>query len=229
MDYAKQLIAYYRVLPNNPLSSNAQCLYSYLLNYNNGLFWIKEFTVTNSIIMGFTSLSRMALDRARNELKTKGYIDYKKGTGNQAGTYSIVCFVTQDDTQSVIQDITQNVTQDDTQYGNINKLNKTKQKNNKEKNNKKKYGEYGNVLLDDEQYQKLLNEFPNDYKDRIQRLDDYVQSKGKKYKDYLATIRTWARKEGYKKPEKEAEYKEIRADELTEEEYIKLVRGGQDV
>ena len=107
MDYAKQLIAYYRVLPNNPLSSNAQCLYSYLLNYNNGLFWIKEFTVTNSIIMGFTSLSRMALDRARNELKTKGYIDYKKGTGNQAGTYSIVCFVTQDDTQTVIQDDTQ--------------------------------------------------------------------------------------------------------------------------
>ena len=60
---------------------------------------------------------------------------------------------------------------------------------------KKYYGEYKNAFFTDEQYEKLLKEFPNDYGERIQRLDDYMQSTGKKYKDCLATIRMWARKE----------------------------------
>ena len=111
MNYIKQVNAFYKFLPNNPLSSNAQCLYSYLLNKNSELGWIKEFSVSNMIVCGFTSLSRQALDRARNELKQKGYIDYKKGCSNQAGTYVIVSFVTQDDTHNSTQSDTQNDTQ----------------------------------------------------------------------------------------------------------------------
>lgn len=241
MNYIKQLNSFFELLIVNPLSANSQCLYFNLLSINNKCNWLKEFTVANSTLMGFTGMNISALQRARNDLIQKGYIKYQKGRSNNAGYYSIVDFEQQSKQQSEQQNEQQNKQQNEQQSeqqndsttnnttNTLNKLNETKQKNNKEKNNKKKYGEYGNVLLDDEQYQKLLNEFPNDYKDRIQRLDDYIQSKGKKYKDYLATIRTWARKEGYKKPEKEAEYKEIRADELTEEEYIKLVRGGQDV
>jgi hypothetical protein len=94
MNYIKQVNAFYKFLPNNPLSSNAQCLYSYLLNKNNELGWIKEFTVSNMIVCGFTNMSRQAVDRARNELKQKGYIDDKKGYANHAGTYVIVSFVT---------------------------------------------------------------------------------------------------------------------------------------
>jgi hypothetical protein len=122
MNYIKQVNAFYKFLPNNPLSSNAQCLYSYLLNKNSELGWIEEFSVSNMIVCGFTSLSRQALDRARNELKQKGYIDYKKGYSNQAGTYVIVSFVTHNDTQSD--------TQSDTQGGHtlstLNKLKETK-------------------------------------------------------------------------------------------------------
>lgn len=131
MNYIKQVNAFYKLLPNNPLSSNAQCLYFYLLNKNNELGWIKEFTVSNMIVCGFTSLSRQALDRARNELKIKGYIDYKKGFSNQAGKYLIVCFDTQNDIQSETQDNTQNKIQDNTQGGHkvctLTKQNKTKQ------------------------------------------------------------------------------------------------------
>ena len=127
MNFLKQIITYYKVLPNNPLSSNAQALYFYLLNKDNELGWIKEFTVANSIVMGYTSLSRQALDRARNELKSKGYIDYKKGTGNQAGKYLIVSFVTQDDTQSVTQSNTQNDIQSGHSLSTLYKQNKTKQ------------------------------------------------------------------------------------------------------
>lgn len=58
-----------------------------------------------------------------------------------------------------------------------------------------KYGEYKNVLLSDEQMGKLKTEFPNDYQERIERLSEYCESSGKTYKNYLATIRSWARKE----------------------------------
>ena len=63
-----------------------------------------------------------------------------------------------------------------------------------------KYGMYKNVLLSDEDYQKLQEEFPHDYSERIDRLSEYIESTGKKYKSHLATIRAWSRKE---KPTKE--------------------------
>lgn len=63
-----------------------------------------------------------------------------------------------------------------------------------------KYGMYKNVLLSDEDYKKLQEEFPHDYSDRIERLSEYIASHGKKYKDHLATIRSWARKDTEKQP-----------------------------
>lgn len=64
-----------------------------------------------------------------------------------------------------------------------------------------KYGEYKNVLLSDDQMEKLKTEFPNDYQERIERLSEYYESAGKTYKNYLATIRSWARK-GKSEPKK---------------------------
>lgn len=58
-----------------------------------------------------------------------------------------------------------------------------------------KYGMYKNVLFTDEEYQKLQEEFPHDYTDRIERLSEYIASTGKKYKNHLATIRSWERKD----------------------------------
>lgn len=58
-----------------------------------------------------------------------------------------------------------------------------------------KYGMYKNVLFTDEEYQKLQEEFPHDYTDRIERLSEYIASTGKKYKNHLATIRSWAKKD----------------------------------
>lgn len=58
-----------------------------------------------------------------------------------------------------------------------------------------KYGEYENVLLTDSDLEKLKEEFPNDWEERIERLSYYMESKGKTYKNHLATIRNWARKD----------------------------------
>ena len=58
-----------------------------------------------------------------------------------------------------------------------------------------KYGLYENVLFTDEEYAKLQDEFPYDYAERIERLSEYMASTGKKYKNFLATIRNWAKKD----------------------------------
>lgn len=65
-------------------------------------------------------------------------------------------------------------------------------------------GEYGNVKMTEEQLAKLKEEFPTTWEKWIKKADNYCQSKGVKYKDYLATIRNWAETE---KPKKEEELK----------------------
>lgn len=60
------------------------------------------------------------------------------------------------------------------------------------------YGEYKNVLLSDAEMEKLKAEFPTDYKDRIERVSEYCASKGVKYKNFLATIRSWDRRDNPK-------------------------------
>jgi hypothetical protein len=57
-----------------------------------------------------------------------------------------------------------------------------------------RYGEYQKVLLTDEELDKLKAEFP-DWQARIERLDSYIAQSGKSYKNHLATIRNWARKD----------------------------------
>ena len=55
------------------------------------------------------------------------------------------------------------------------------------------YGEYKNVLLSDEDIEKLKTEFPDKYLDYIERVSVYMQQHHKSYSDYLATIRGWIR------------------------------------
>ena len=82
----------------------------------------------------------------------------------------------------------------------------------KDKDIRHKYGEYQNVLLSDKDFEKLKAEFPTDYEERIERLSVYMRSTGKPYKDHLATIRNWARRD--KPAEKPAEKKSgIKSDE----------------
>jgi hypothetical protein len=64
---------------------------------------------------------------------------------------------------------------------------------------KHKYGEYKNVLLTDDELDKLKSEYP-DWEARIERLSSYIASKGTKYKSHYATIRNWARKDAETQP-----------------------------
>lgn len=55
------------------------------------------------------------------------------------------------------------------------------------------YGCFKNVLLTDEEHQKLAERFPYDLNDRIDELSEGIASKGYKYKNHYAAILSWAR------------------------------------
>ena len=80
-----------------------------------------------------------------------------------------------------------------------NKNNKNNENDFNNSDNKKptrhKYGTYKNVFLTDEDMEKLKSEFPDDWRNRIERLSEYIASSGKTYKNHLATIRVWAKKD----------------------------------
>lgn len=74
-----------------------------------------------------------------------------------------------------------------------------------EKDKKHQYGEYKNVLLTDEEHQRLAETYP-DCNERIERLSGYIASTGKVYKNHYATIRNWAKREDlFAKPTKVSE------------------------
>ena len=68
-----------------------------------------------------------------------------------------------------------------------------------QKQTRHKYGYYKNVLFTDDDLEKLKTEFPTDWEQRIERLSEYIASTGKSYKNHLATIRAWARKDNQHK------------------------------
>lgn len=72
------------------------------------------------------------------------------------------------------------------------------------KDKKNIYGEFKNVKLTSEEFEKLKLKFNSTHLDRIEALSQYIEQKGKKYKSHYATILTWARKD-----EPEIEYEPV--------------------
>lgn len=66
-------------------------------------------------------------------------------------------------------------------------------KNSRERE-KHAHGFFANVLLTDDEMQKLAAEIPN-YEEYIEKLSHYIESNGKKYKSHYATILMWHRKD----------------------------------
>ena len=81
-----------------------------------------------------------------------------------------------------------------------------------------KYGRYNNVLLTDDDMEKLQAEYPSDYQERIERLSEYIESKGAKYKNHLATIRAWGRREKNDKP--------IASEQQSSNPFLRALQGG---
>ena len=111
---------------------------------------------------------------------------------------------------------------------NANKEKESKEKENKEKEskdiipaseeksssasakaNKHKYGKYKNVLLKDEELQKLKDEYEN-WDNLIKYLDEYIEMKGYKAKSHYLCIKKWV------------------IDAVNKQQNIKVVKGGMN-
>lgn len=99
---------------------------------------------------------------------------------------------------------TKNVDKNNTTKLNLSKHNLSYLKESKEpvgsKPARHRYGEYKHVLLTDEQYSKLVNDFSEAVAaEYIRRCDEYCERSGKSYKNYSLTIRNWIQRDNEKK------------------------------
>lgn len=139
---------------------------------NNMIFlssWEKYQSIDRLTEIREQTRARVAKHREKQKLLAAGQLD---------GESNVTCNVT----------VTQgNVLEKD--------IDKDKNKSISKKSPRHKHGEYQNVLLSDDDLEKLKSEFPSDWDQRIQRLSEYMASSGKSYKNHLATIRNWARRD----------------------------------
>jgi hypothetical protein len=90
-----------------------------------------------------------------------------------------------------------------------NSVTQTRTNKNEKKNT---YGEYNHIKLTDAQHQNLLNDYGESKLNQlIKMVDEGIQLKGYKYKDYNLAIRNWANRAGIKKDEIKQEKAEIKS------------------
>lgn len=133
--------------------------------------------------------ARVAKHREKQKLLAAGQLD---------GESNVTCNVTVTQGNVLEKDIDKDI---------------DKNKSISKKSPRHKHGEYQNVLLSDDDLEKLKAEFPADWDQRIQRLSEYMASSGKSYKNHLATIRNWARRD---KPAAKAAAKSAGGEDMTD-------------
>lgn len=82
------------------------------------------------------------------------------------------------------------------------------------KASKHKYGEYQNVLLKDEELQKLKASYEN-WEELIKYLDEYIEMKGYKAKSHYLCIKNWV-VDAVKRQNKTSDKKVVSSDNLKE-------------
>jgi hypothetical protein len=156
----------------------------------NHLNWKEEFNVPISTLISKSKLNRNDIYKSRNKLKQFKLLDFKERPGNLSSSYKLKSIVsvygtqnvTQTDTQISTEIVTQNMTQSVNILQTKNLKPKTKNKetiaNAIEKKNA--FGEFKNVLLTNDELNKLKSRFSDDYGERIERLSSYIASSGKR-------------------------------------------------
>lgn len=87
MNYIKLINAFYDRLETNSLSTSAIALWHALVHVNNKAGWLEEFTVAVSVLCIKTGLSDRTITNARNDLKMKGYLDFRSRKGSKSAVY----------------------------------------------------------------------------------------------------------------------------------------------
>lgn len=145
----------------------------FILDFESGVIVIKHWRLHNYI--------------QKDRYKSTKYLDEKRClTTDERGVYT-----------KCIQSVSKMDTQDRLELGEVNLELVEDNINNispsaTPKPSKHKYGEFKNVLLTDDEYEKLQERFP-DYEQRIETLSEGLALKGYKYKSHYLAILKWAR------------------------------------
>lgn len=202
------------VMQDLNLTIEAKAIYAYLASYAGaGSTAFPGISIT----LKHLGISKDRYYRHRKLLVERGYISVQQTKSDNSFMKNVYTlehtpFPYYEDTQN--KDTQNEDTQiKDTQNkdtninsSNINNINNNSIKREGRSEERKKpvnhqYGEFKNVLLTDDEYQKLKDRFPNDLNQRIERLSDYVASTGKSYKSHYATIISWANRDKSNKPQ----------------------------
>ncbi|MDT2772004.1 helix-turn-helix domain-containing protein [Enterococcus durans] len=216
--------SYYAIIPANVrydqrLKPNTKLLYGEITALCNerGFCW-----AGNEYFADLYGVNKETISRWVSDLIKFGYLNreiiYKEGTNQIINRYLRINQYPIDEKRNT--PIDEKVKDNNTSFNNT--FNNTKEyirelspsKKTKATPIRHKYGEYKNVLLTDEQMDKLKTEFPNDYQERIDRLSEYCASTGKTYKNYLATIRNWAKKDNQPKKVSSGFNRNVRREKL---------------
>ena len=198
MNYIAIINSFWDSATTNPLSTGQGSLYFALLHVCNRSNWTEWFQAPNQVLSVLTGMSRSGILKARNELKQRGLIDFRE-RGTKTTVY---CITIANSKQAGVQNSNQNSMQDGVQNSSTLYKHKQKQNNKKDTNVSKepaapskvkhKHGEYGHVLLTDQELEKLTSEYGTSLTtDAVRYLDEYVEMKGYKHKSSYLAIRKW--------------------------------------
>lgn len=220
---------YYSILPadvryNKNLTANEKLLYSEItaLTVATGECW-----ASNEYFARLYNLSIRSITRMIGNLKANGYIELElirrenckeiekriirlRGIDKNVLGYRHLC-------QGGID---KNVQENNTSINNTSINNIT---NIYTKSVKHKYGEYQNVLLTDEEYNKLKEKFNDNVTNVIKELDEGIELHGYKYKSHYLAILKWQEKRKLEQPSAPQQEEE----ETPEERAARLERNMQ--
>ena len=166
-----------------------------------------------SEISAAVGMRREHIQKMLKRLSTKNIIDLRTNGGTKPQTISIVknyekwavelcasCLLHK--TATVAPTVVQNGNSSVVQNGN------STYKDNKDnykdifKDRKKSFGRNGNVLLKNDEYDKLINDYGKETAERyIERMDNYISSREAKYNDCYAELLIWLDRDNVKKLE----------------------------
>lgn len=209
MNYLKEILTFENWLDYNSNVNKSDIRLWYTLMYTANRFNWKEFSISISSLIFKSKLSKSDIYRSRNKLKQFGLIEFKEKKGNQCTVYKINSCVSLFGTHFGTQFETESGTTFDTPFNtvfetpidtNVGNINKTKNINKNINRNKKeiikeKFGEFENVFLSADEFQKLKSKLGAETESYIERLSSYIASSGKKYKSHYATILSWTQKD----------------------------------
>nr|UWG20160.1 MAG: Replication initiator protein A (RepA) N-terminus [Bacteriophage sp.] len=147
------------------------------------------FTGSAQYVADWCGIARRNAIGVLQRLTDKGLVE-KARTG-QGCAYRACRNITGDKTSLVMKhhrtgDETSPVTGDETSPNNIGDKN-----SNNARGGRRKLGEFGHVLLSDDDEARLDEQFPGLWRDYVTKVDEYCEQSGKRYRNYRLTISKW--------------------------------------